>query len=230
MSAARADIMRQREFDRRVKGGPKPAGAPRGRIFSSALVEVALVLFCAAFALELLTDGARMHALHERGASTVQQERAAGARAVPRAFGAKAMHSARGVVNKTARGAETPVVESGGLRAEAFFAQAWAAAILRMRAVFDAASQSGLRGVFNGPLDLFARMVRTINAEVESLLPSLSETPTGAIGLDSNLPMLASVGAFAALIVLCFIAAIFVTVKVARTARARSLRVGSRRL
>ena len=227
MSAARADIMRQREFDRRVKGGSKPAGAPRGRIFSSALMEVALVLFCAAFAIELLTDGARMHALHERGASAAQQERAADA--VSSAFGANAMHSARGVVNKTARGAEAPVMKSGGLRIEEFFAQAWAAAILRMRTVFDAASQSGLRGVFDGPLDLIARMVRTINAEVESLFPSLSETPAGAIGLDSNLPMLASVGAFAALIVLCFIAAVFVTVKVARTARARSFRVGSRR-
>ncbi|HUY27332.1 MAG TPA: hypothetical protein VMV27_07915 [Candidatus Binataceae bacterium] len=230
MNAALADIMRQREFDRRVKGGPKPAGAPRGRIFSSALMEVALVLFCAAFAIELLTDGARMHALHERGASAAQPEHAAGVGAVPPAFGAKAMHSARGVVNKTARGAEVPVLKSIGLRAEAFFAQAWAAAILRMRTVFDAGSQSGLRGVLNGPLDLIARMVRTINAEVESLLPSLSETPAAAIGLDSNLPMLASVGAFTALILLCFIASVFVTVKVARTARARGFRVGSRRL
>ncbi|HVA77328.1 MAG TPA: hypothetical protein VNF27_05505 [Candidatus Binataceae bacterium] len=214
--------MTQREFDSRVKGGRDAGRArartPHGRVLSSRLLEAVLFLFCAAFAIELIAHGGRFNPTRPSAAPEAT---------ALAAFGAAPMHAARGVV-KSSNGA-SPVVLSAGSGVEGFFAQAWHGAILRMRGVFDPSAASGLRAIAQDLIDQVAAAERAIAARMDSLFPSNSDAGAGAMGLNSNLPMLAGIGAFAALIALCFGAAVFITTRITRGVRARGLRYGSRR-
>jgi hypothetical protein len=215
-----AGKMTQREFDSRVKGVPRAARrkprAPHGRILSGRLLEVALFLFCAAFALELIVDGGRLVAL--RSAPPTEVPALA-------AFGAAPMRAARAVVKES--GASSPAGLGAQSSIEGFFAHAWDAAIARMRLAFDSAS--GLRASAEDLIDQLVAAERAIAARLDNLLPADRDPGAGAIGLSSNLPMLAGIGAFAALIALCLGAAVFVSTRVARGTRARRFRFGSRR-
>lgn len=215
--------MTQREFDIRVKGKPnaerKPV-RPRARILDSRPTAVALFLFCAAIAIALIGHGERL--ISRSGAP-------APAQTAIQAFGASPMRAARGVVKRSEHAAGSPLIRSSGSDAEEVFAQAWDGAIARMRIVFDTASEPSLDASAEALIDQVAAAAQSLAARADELLPSSSDTASNTLGLNSNLPVLAGAGAFAALIVLCFGAAVSVSGKVARSPRTRRVHYGSRR-
>lgn len=206
--------MTQREFDSRVKGAPRAA---RGNVATRRLREVALLLFGVAFAIMLFAD---------RGLLSIRGTPILEGTAI-QAFGPAPMHAARGVVRRSGTAPDSPIARGGDLDVEGFFARAWQGAVARMRVVFDAASTPDMRSSMENLIDQAARTERALAAAVDSLMPSFSDAP--AMALNSNLPMLAGIGAFAALMALCFGAAIFVTGKSSRGARSRAVRYGARR-
>ncbi|MGH7781466.1 MAG: hypothetical protein ACREQR_16765 [Candidatus Binataceae bacterium] len=215
--------MTQREFDRRVKGKPNAERKPvrrRVRLLDSRPTAVALFLFCAAIAIALVGHGERL--ISRNGAP-------APAQAAIQAFGASPMRAARGVVKRSEHAAGSPLIRYSGSDAEEAFAQAWDGAIARMRMVFDPTSESSLDASLEALIDQVTAAAQSLAARADELLPSPSDTASHTLGLNSNLPMLAGAGAFAALILLCFGAAVSATGKVAHSPRPRRVHYGSRR-
>ena len=211
--------MTQREFESRVKGAPrtsaKPVAGARGRVAATHLLEVALVLFCAAFAIELISDGGRLIAMRKMPAAV---------ESATAAFGAAPMHAARGVLAKSraaAGSALTLGAKSGG---DETFAQAWDRAIATLRTVVGDAPQSDLSAEVRELGDRIIAMAQTAIDRLAALIPSSSDAGASVIGLDSDLPMLAGMAAFAALVALCFSGAVFMTVRIVRGARHSSFR------
>ncbi len=137
------------------------------------------------------------------------------------------MHAARKIVKHSGIASDSPVKQGADFDVDGFFAQALNGALTQMRVVFDAASVPEMQASANDLIDQAVAAEHALAATLDSLLPSSSDAPT--ISLNSSLPLLAGAGAFAALVALCFGAAIFVTVRLSRGPRVRAFRYGARR-
>lgn len=211
--------MTQREFESRVKGVPR---AGRRYLNGGRLRQAAQLLFGAALVSVLLANGSGL--LPAR--STPVSEKTAPAAAI-KAFGAPHMHAARRIVKHAGIAADSPVKQGADFDVDGFFAHALNGAITQMRAVFGAASVPEMQASVNDPIDQAVAAERALAATLDSLLPSSSSAPV--MSLNSSLPLLAGAGAFAALVALCFSAAIFVSARLARGVRVRAFRYGARR-
>jgi hypothetical protein len=211
--------MTQREFESRVKGVPRAA---RRYLHRGRLRQAARLLFGAALVSVLLANSDGLFSIR----STPVSEKTAQAAGI-NAFGAARMHTARGIVKHSGIGADSPIKRGTDFDADGFFADALNEAITHMRVIFAAAAVPEIRASADDLVDQAVAAEHALAAFADSLLPSSSDTP--AMSLNSNLPMLAGVGAFAALIALCFAAAIFVSTKFSRGLRVRAFRDGARR-
>lgn len=217
--------MTQREFDSRVKGAPR---ATRGYVPGRRLRQAAQLLFGPALVIVLLANGDGLFSIR----STPVSEKTTRQTAVE-AFGAAPMRAARGVVRRSGIAADSPMarsVNSGadvGVDVDGLFARALDGAIARMQALFAAAPVPDLHASVETLIDQARDAEQAFGARFDSLLPGSSDA--SSMSLDSDLPMLAGIGAFAALIALCFGAAIFITGKISRGSRARAVRYGPRR-
>ncbi len=211
--------MTQREFESRVKGVPRAARRylNRGRVR-----QAAQLLFGAALVSVLLANGDGLLPVQ----STPVSEKTAQAPAI-NAFGARHMHAARGIVKHSGVASESPVKRGADFDVDGFFAHALNEALTRMRVIFDTASAPQIQASADDLIDQAVAAEHALAATVDSLLPSSSDAP--AVSLNSNLPLLAGAGAFAALVALCFGAAIFVSARISRGSRVRAFRYGARR-
>ncbi len=210
--------MTQREFESRVKGVPR---VTRGFLHGRWLRPLAELLFGAALVLVLIADGDGLLSIR----STPVSKQTAQKTAID-AFGAGHMHAARDLVRHSGGAADSRVGRGVDFDVDGFFARAWDAAISRMQPVFAAASVPELPTSIDDLIDQAAAAERAFARNVEDLFPSSSDAT--AMSLNSNLPMLAGAGAFAALIALCFAAAMFISARLSRGARTRAVRHGAR--
>lgn len=210
--------MTQCEFDSRVKGVPRVA---RGFFHRHRLRQVAQLLFGAALTLVLLADGDGLLSIR----STPVSEQTAQETPID-AFGMAHMRAARRIVKHSGIAADSPVKRGADFDVDGFFVRALTGALAQMRVVFDAASVPALHASVDDLIDQTLTAEQALAARLDSLLPASSDA--SAMSLNSSLPLLAGVGAFATLVALCFGAAIFVSTKLSRGPRARAVRYGAR--
>ncbi len=216
-----AGNMTLHEFESRVKGTSEPnakrVATARGRVSSTHLLEVALFLFCVAFAAELITDGGRLIAMREAQDAV---ERATAA------FGPAPMQAATGVLAKSSHRAALALTGESPSATGALFGRAWANAIAKLRSLLSEGPSANLN--LDVVANRFGEKLIAISQEaadwLSSILPSSPELGASAIGLDTNLPMLAGMAAFAALVTLCCGGAIFMTLRFVRGTRSSGFR------